>query len=145
MLTTTSFTTIFVSRNMGSKSSKCNSNDYIAGNKYKANNSGTTSLPGENRAKMVLNPYGYFILYDGVTNPSFTASSLSQTTAFNDLRDTGKAYYLSPPVFRTEKITNPTATRAVIQSDDGNFVVDVEGITNDNKNGNRDRTWALNR
>lgn len=52
----------------------CNSNEYIAANKYKANNAGTTSLPnGNNRAKMVLNPYGYFILYDGAANPSFTA------------------------------------------------------------------------
>lgn len=48
-------------------------------------------------------------------------------------------------MFKTEKITNPLATRAVIQSGDGNLVVDIEGVTNDNKNGNRDRTWALNR
>lgn len=82
--------TIFVGKNMGAIESAvkqvvdevekvvntltCSSNDYIAANKYKANNSGVSSLPsGNNRAKMVLNPYGYFILYDGAANPSFTA------------------------------------------------------------------------
>lgn len=154
--------TIFVGKNMGGVESAvekvvdtvektvnnitCSSTEYIAANKYKANNAGTASLPsGNNRAKMVLNPYGYFILYDGAANPSFTAQYLSQPNTFNELRDKGKAYYLSPKVFRTEKITNPLATRAIIQSGDGNLVVDIEGITNDNKNGNRDKTWALNR
>lgn len=75
---------------------KCNGNEYIAGNTYKANSSGTTSLPGANRAKMVLNPYGYFILYDGVANPSYTAQYLSQANTFDTLRNKGKAYYLSP-------------------------------------------------
>lgn len=75
--------TIFVGKNMGAIESAvekaintitCSSNEYIAANKYKANNSGTSSLPsGNNRAKMVLNPYGYFILYDGAANPSYTA------------------------------------------------------------------------
>ena len=82
--------TIFVGKNMGGIESAveqvvdtvektvnnitCNSTEYIAANKYKANNAGTTSLPNDNnRAKMVLNPYGYFILYDGAANPSFTA------------------------------------------------------------------------
>lgn len=54
---------------------------------------------------MLLNPYGYFILFDGAANPNLTAAELSKSNTFKDYRHSNKLYYLSPPTFKTELIT----------------------------------------
>ena len=54
---------------------------------------------------MILNPYGYFILFDAVDNPNLTAATLSAPNTFTNFRNSDKLYYLSPPTFKTELIT----------------------------------------
>lgn len=53
---------------------------------------------------MILNPYGYFILFDAVDNPNLTAATLSSSNTFKNFHDSNKLYYLSPPTFKTDLI-----------------------------------------
>lgn len=63
---------------------------------------------------MILNPYGYFILFDAVDNPNLTAATLSASNAFTTFRNSDKLYYLSPPTFKTDLIKYPYATRGIM-------------------------------
>lgn len=89
------------------KCDKCTANNYITNDRYSVNNAGNTTLPPNNTAKLLLNPYGYFILFDGAANPTFTASNLSTANRFHELRHSNKIYYLSPPTFKTNLIKQP--------------------------------------